>query len=996
MAKVSLADLMNPLTKIEENTKSVENAAWAIVESVSITQSIQEQMLTELKKQTQLLKKGSGDSGLSAIFGGGGKKSATQKKAGQASVFLKDLGAGTMDLAKGLLVFSLVPKKAVTKFLFFIEGFFEVVDDLDAKKAEEGRQVLAQMGGTIYDFAKSLALSALLIIPGMIAIPFLLATTLLLVGYFTLLGMVSKSVTKGAKALDKMGDAIKSFAIGMAFFALTTLFILMQPVILVGMVASLLLMGGAVALLGRFDKNIKKGSAALFLMGIGLASFAVGYLFFALASKVAAPSMGDLLIQAASILILGIAVGLLGKGLSNIAQGALAIALMGAGLFVFGLGYLPFAMVMKDTSWEDIGKQSALLLALGLEFAAAGIGSLLIVPGAIAFAAVGVALVSLSVGLKAFQAVTWTPDNTKNLTEALVGIKGAFGGAMDPTGGGRSGFMEKMGGVFTSAVNSAGMIAAAGAFTTAGMALWALSKGLTAFKAVGWDSSGTVDIDGVKIGKDTAILTSTLTGISTAFASAGGAPPEDNKSIFGKVFGAAFQPNAVERGIDSVMGAGKALTGIAKGLEAFQGLIGKVDFSDGGKMETAIKNTLGFVSKAFGIIGGDKFEKEDSIGVLGWSIEFDENAVAKGIDAVSGAGKELTQIAKGLMSFQEMVDKDMDFASGGLLDTAVTNTLTFVGDAFAVIGGKETKNTGGFLGFTWDENQVEQGIDAVAGAGKELTQIAEGLMSFQALIDKDVKFYDKDGKGTKGTLAYAVLNTISFVGKAFAAVGGEANEEESGLGIFSWDENVIAKGIEAVKGAGEELTNIAQGVIAFEGIKDPKAIATAISDLFNSTTEVFIKMADNETYLQALEMIQNFFTGITESAEAGTLEKAAKDMGDLAANVNKLEINKMDSLGALMTTFAKANEEMDTGFLSSISGGISDMSEGFNKFFGTTDEQVAEVTEEAGTINTKEEAPMKELQSAIADLNAGISKMNSVLQGLPDDISMIKLKVNVD
>ena len=72
-----------------------------------------------------------------------------------------------------------------------------------------------------------------------------------------LLGKISKPIRKGARALDRVGDALKSFAVGLAGFALVTFFILMQPAILIGMVASLVLIGGAVALIGLVDKQIK-------------------------------------------------------------------------------------------------------------------------------------------------------------------------------------------------------------------------------------------------------------------------------------------------------------------------------------------------------------------------------------------------------------------------------------------------------------------------------------------------------------------------------------------------------------------------------------------------------------------------------------------------------------------------------------------------------------------------------------------------------------------
>ena len=71
--------------------------------------------------------------------------------------------------------------------------------------------------------------------------------------------------------------------------------------------------------------------------------------------------------------------------------------------------------------------------------------------------------------------------------------------------------------------------------------------------------------------------------------------------------------------------------------------------------------------------------------MVGGPFSWDENVVEKGVDAVKGAGQELTNIATGLKTFQELVEKEIDFKPGGKLANAVTNSLSFVSTAFSAI-----------------------------------------------------------------------------------------------------------------------------------------------------------------------------------------------------------------------------------------------------------------------------------------------------------------------
>jgi len=160
MAAVTLKDLMDPLTKIQAATEataeglgnlasvldqtnktqqdssqatanSIDALAGSVAASGQVGDGIQEAILQELKLQTQLLKKRQGG-GIANLFGGkGGGKSKGMAAGGNA---FKMLGAGTIEMAKGLLLFMLVPKKTVTKFNDFVRNQIECGVNLIQRK----------------------------------------------------------------------------------------------------------------------------------------------------------------------------------------------------------------------------------------------------------------------------------------------------------------------------------------------------------------------------------------------------------------------------------------------------------------------------------------------------------------------------------------------------------------------------------------------------------------------------------------------------------------------------------------------------------------------------------------------------------------------------------------------------------------------------------------------------------------------------------------------
>ena len=1023
MAAVTLKDLMDPLVKIAAATEKTAQKIDAVVAAVSggPGASLSQELLVELKLQTELLRVIAGNT----KGGGGGGikvdgKQVDQDKLKEGANAIKLLGGGAASLAMGLLTFMLVPKSVIKKFVTTIQDLMAAFDSMDVKKVEKGSQAFQLIASSIGQFARGLALAGLLFIPALIGVglvklavnillptfimigdsektvrqgaevlnlmggsliqfakglvlaaigsaigilftPLIVLAMVVIGGAFAMLGKFDRTIENGARTAKRMGRALVFFSLGLVFFALTTMVILQNPVILMAMFGTIVIVGTAFALLGMFDKSIRKGAFSLFVMGISLVLFSIGYLIFAAATKKV--TLEDIVLQAGLIVGLGIAFGLVGPMMMSIIKGAAALAAVGIGLLIFSLGYLPFAMVTKDMTLDSVATQAGILLALGLEFAAAGAGALFIIAGAGAFAAVGIALLLLAPGLLAIKKVNFTEQDSIKLATMLSGVKSAFLGGK----GADEGFFAKIGGAINGAIDSVRMIEAAAGFMAAGVALKTLAWGLTAFKGVKWND---------ELSKE---LVTMLNGVTTAFALAGSSTQVPSSSFFGQMFG--FKRTAVEEGINSVLGAGRALKDIAKGLQAFQALIDKgVNFGtpdstgryEKGTLGYAVTNTIGFINEAFAAVAEQG--NVDAGGVFGSLFGIKKNKVAEGIDSVKGAGKELTNIATGLKSFQDLVDKKIDWES---LGDAVTKSLGFVGTAFAKIGGMESTDTNALasvFGISWDENAVEKGVDAVQGAGKELMQIAKGLETFQKLITSKVDFK---------TLGTAIKDSLTIVGEAFAIVGGKEKTDSSFFGLIEWDENLVRKGIDNVKGAGQQLVSIAKGLQTFQQLKDPTAIAKSIKTIFTSIGDTFTFYYEKPKFKGQLDHMKGFIQSISYNASKGYIHKAADGMKKMAAAVNSIDSVKAEAFANL---FKGAGELTDNKqAFRALLDAVEDIREAL-----AGDSPTATTTPTGTTTPAPSQAG---LQPTLNSINAALGRLNGTMSNLPGAIQSIKIVV---
>ena len=943
--------------------------------------------------------------------------------------------AKNLALAALLLPIGLIGAKLLEVALGIIIPTFSKLGK-EAKTIKKGAEVLDLISSSMLKFAKNLALAGLLAIVGLVAIPFLLASLVLIGGAMFLLGKISKPIRKGAKALDRVGDALKSFAVGLALFAITTFFIMMQPEILLGMVASIVLIGGAVAIIGLLNKQINKGSLSLMLMGAGLIVFGIGYAIFATFVASTAPTIGAVGIQLAVLGGIGLVTALLGAGLSLIAQGALSLFLMGVGLAIFGIGYTPFAKATKDATLDSVAVQAGVLTALGLVFAAAGLGVIPITAGAVAFGAVGLALMALAPGLTAMKGVNFTEQDALNLTTTLAGVKMAFLGPPNK-GGVVSGIFKSIGGAISGGADAVAMTAAAVGFAAAGTALTKLSKGLKDYQKLGWTADESVQ------------LTTVLTGVTGAFAAAGGEAATPT-GLFGAVFGNAFSPNATKKGIDSVMGAGKALTSIVVGLTEFQKLVdSKVDFDVLGE---AISKTVGFIQRAFAAVAEEG--NVEAGGFFGSLFGIEKNKVAEGLASVQGAGKALKDIALGLGEFQKLVESNIDFDAVG---AAISKSVGFVQQAFAAVADEGNVDAGGFFGslFGIKKNKVQEGVQSVQGAGKALKDIALGLSEFQKLVESNVDFDAvgaaisksigfvqeafaavaeegnveaggfwsslfgiKKNKVAEGVAAVqgagtelnkiataletfaglkdpeatanSIKQVLGMVGSAFASIGGA--EETDGNWFMSWDENLVEKGIDAVDGAGDALIDIAAGLKAFSGDFDPVSVAESIGTLLTSIGTAFSDLyKTNPLISPQLHDFSSFIVTLGDVAEKGLLDKAAEGISKIADSINKIDIDKTVAFGDLFKSSSELSD--DRGAYKALARAVEDIRDMMAEPADTGFSIFGPKTEGESGGNSSSAPAASKSSSSNKALERQLGKVASAISGFPAEITTAMLGI---
>lgn len=729
------------------------------------------------------------------------------------------------------------------------------------KNAKDGAEAIKTVSGSFGDLIKGLTLFSA--VPG----------TRKFITFIRNLGQVfeeidAEKVKKGAEGVKALGAAI--FTFGLSLAASSVLYVLGLP----GAIISATVITGLSVIFERIDGDkLAKAGMGITMMAGGIAILGLSLWAFQKLNIEYETGLKVMLITAGLSLVFGIA----GKFAGNIALGAVAVGLTGISIAAVSLGLMAFKKT--NFTYGDIGVLSGTLVAIGGVFALAGIPFIagFIALGAIALGFASLALIGISIGLQKFKAAKIDEETSDQLSYGINAIASSFGNI--------------------GIIQSAKMILGAGAVMIAGKAVSSVSSAMKSWLGINFTEQ-----DGLR-------LISAVGSISAAFAQAGGAEGTSG-SVLKFLTGVDLSPNNVERGISSVLKSGQAMQSVVEGIKAFNSLssIGLSEdafmLDDNGRpiqgtLLGNIYSILTAIKGPFAEIGQSANSSSSLIkGIFG--ADFAESDVEQGIEAVMSSGEALKSVVEGIKAFNTLsslglsqdaftLDADGKPIQGSLLGN-IYSILTAVKSVFGQIG--QSANSGGSLikgifGADFGESDVEQGIEAVQGTGLTLKSLAEGLKSFSDLTKMGLS-KDAFDENVQGSLIWNIKAVLTSVKEVFAKIGQSANSGGSLIkGIFGGDfaESDVEQGIDSVKGTGEVLKNIAEGVMVFAG-KDFNANQAVknIETIILSVPNIFAKLKIKGDLKKDPKVV--FLNTFVFNMER--LAKIEKPLEKIAGSINKM------------------------------------------------------------------------------------------------------------
>jgi hypothetical protein len=759
--------------------KALLAAAGMLTNSARSLTEFAVEMESFMEKQAQILDKisdklshmggggksaGGGDRGAGAAIKGfaGDFKSLTESLSDLASAGpkLKDgftaLTNGMKALNTALKVYSKVPKGAVKELVDFLRDLGDTFEKIKIDKIKTGAEAVSMMASSIVEMGLALLVGTLLFAVGavgsLLIIPIIAGYALL----FNLIGR-AKEIKQGAKTVEEMGLSLVVF--GLALFAVKEIaggnwkdYAEGAAIVAVG---ALVFAGIFYLLGGKWADRIADGALAMLAMGLGLASLALGIWSFQLL-KIDA---GTALIVGVAVLAVGLAMGIVGLFSEEIEAGALALAFSALGLISLALGiasFKLFKLTLKD--FLDTGIAVA---GVGAAMAAAGLLFPLIALGAAALILAGVSLILLGAGVFVLDAV---------YKKAMDGL--FAGSKIDPT---KSNLEMMIGGIVSAfsinPIKSAFMLLGAGALLVVSVAMITLGVGLMLMNLAYKHSTDILSPD--KNNPRQLMLETVIDGIVSAFNIS------PIKSAF-MLLGAA-----------GLLVASAALITLSIGLVLFDLAWKMVDKSQLFQPSTIDKEITNFEAVMQGIREGFIMGPLKLAGLYA------------SIPAWIGTGVALITIGAGLAAFQKLVNSNIDLKK---IEDNVETVLTSVAKVFSDIG-KTQGETGWF-----SKSYAQKGVDAVAGIGGTLADLAKGV---QAMADLKFPIYDKDGKivdyFTISDKAFDQVKTnIASIVTAIAGVFTDIGAKQGETGWFS--KSNATKGKEAIQGVGADLVGIADFV----------------------------------------------------------------------------------------------------------------------------------------------------------------------------------------
>jgi hypothetical protein len=866
----TIVDAVNNLGKlVQTNIKQQEKL-------ISVLLKRQEKQMTD-KDQKEMLKTAS-------VFG-----PALQRIVGA----IKDYG----DL----------PEDAVDKFVMGIEKIaaaFVKMKDI-GKTVKETAQGLMLMAGAIILFGLAIIIAFPIYLVAVLAAPLVLGVVLGFLYLFTeALGKKrGRDIKEGAQGLMFMAGAILLFGVAMVLAGIVYAQLWTG---MAGMVAILLTIGAVMMLmrlLDGYDEVIEDGVRALALMVVVI--FMTGIALF-LAGLVYAQLWKGMVGMIAIVLTIGVLMMLMAAldGFSEtILDGAKALLLMTAVVFIVGIALILSGMLYAEL-WNGLIGMVPILLVIG---ALVGLMALIdmmsdtIYDGAkalfvmvLALALTGIVLFYLNGKAEEMLQGGIAAIPVILVMAALVGIMFLISKLEK----------EVLKGSFALLVLSGAMLV--------------LAKALEIYKKVYFDA------------EDAFTLVGTVAALAV-IATLLGNPTTSVYSFIGAgalaVLGAALIPLAFAlkkyKETQFTEDDAKLLGITVVALAGIGTLLGNPITSAFTFIGAAALGALGLA--LIGITHSLKTFKEsgwkDSDNVLladtlkslvNTLVEIPTLDLAKAgyaAFALSGIGNMMTGLARGIQSFANMKFVEYEVKDGKIVpksitkldDTAIQQAgINFgkVVDAIAGplgrLGDEEMSGTGLFSG-----QRVSRGIKALTGIGNIMSGLAKGVQDFANLTFTTYEV--KDGKIVPVSVTKLEDTHIQGAGVNFGKVVdsilkpmsrvGEAEVKSSGWFTGGY----ISKGIKALTGVGNILTDLAKGVQAFANltftsykVEDGKIVPDKIVTLQDGD---FTKMEENVGKVINAFLNQVIIAGEKYRDNKKDINAFNKVMPDISKNLTALAEN---------------------------------------------------------------------------------------------------------
>lgn len=292
-------------------------------------------------------------------------------------------------------------KKAGKNTIF---GLVDSLSKIDKKKMDRAKENVETLFGIIKDMCIGItmfvAFSPVIIIGGLLVKPVEWALFGVkgkggLIGLFKKLNKNKKTIKEANKAIMQMSLGLVCLGVGLGTLFALTKRIYFENILMVSLATTV--MAGVTVLMGKYKKEIKKGSEAMLNLSAGLLTLGLGFgVLFGLTKKI---DFIDLLVMGSATVAFTLISVFMGKHKKEIKKGSEVMLYLAGGLFALGLGLGVFYKMTKGIKFEDVVVVAGATLVLGLMSVIMGHLKVGIKDGAIAMGEMGLGLIVLGIGL---------------------------------------------------------------------------------------------------------------------------------------------------------------------------------------------------------------------------------------------------------------------------------------------------------------------------------------------------------------------------------------------------------------------------------------------------------------------------------------------------------------------------------------------------------------------------------------------------------------------